>query len=75
MQRYTLKSNLKDIMKAKEITYIRQLSKESGVAFESCRRLYNDEAINISRDVLAQLCVHLDITLDDLLTIVPKKEE
>jgi DNA-binding Xre family transcriptional regulator len=74
MPQYTLHSNLNQIIQERNIT-IRQLSKDTGISFETIRRLVNGSAVNLSRHTLAQVCVVLDITLNELFDIVQLEEQ
>ena len=65
-----VKSNLKRILDDREIS-IRQLAKDTGLPFETLRRLYNDETKQYQRDTIGRIYEVLDVELSDLLTLVP----
>lgn len=65
-----VKSNLKRILDDREIS-IRQLAKDTGLPFETLRRLYNDETKQYQRDTIGRICEVLDVELSDLLTLTP----
>lgn len=69
-----VKCNLKAILDdrkgtANEIS-IRQLAEQSGLKFETVRRLYHDETKRYQRESIAAICVTLGVGIDDLLTLV-----
>lgn len=64
-----VKSNLKSILDDKEMS-IRQLSSETGITFETLRRLYNDDTKQYQRDTIGKVCEVLDIEIQDLLLLV-----
>ncbi len=64
-----VKSNLKSILDDKGMS-IRQLSSETGITFETLRRLYNDDTKQYQRDTIGKICEVLDIKIQDLLLLV-----
>lgn len=62
------KSDLKKILEERDIT-IRQLSKDTGLPFETLRRLYHDDTKQYQRDTIGRICEVLDVGIDDLLTL------
>ena len=69
-----VKSNLKRILDDREIS-IRQLAKDTGLPFETLRRLYNDETKQYQRDTIGRICEVLDVELSDLLTLTPADDK
>ncbi|UPT60484.1 helix-turn-helix domain-containing protein [Geobacillus thermoleovorans] len=72
-----VKSNLKAILEARDMS-VRELSRLTGLPFESLRRLYTDETKQYQRDTIGRICEVLNIELSDLLILVdddePEKE-
>lgn len=64
-----VKSNLKAILDERNIS-IRQLSADTDIAFETLRRLYNDQTKQYQRDTIGKLCEVLNIEIQDLLILV-----
>ena len=64
-----VKSNLKVILDERNIS-IRQLSADTDIAFETLRRLYNDQTKQYQRDTIGKLCEVLNIEIQDLLILV-----
>lgn len=69
-----VKSNLKAILEERGKS-IRQLSKETGLPFESLRRLYTDETKQYQRETIGRICEVLNIELSDLLILVDEPEK
>lgn len=65
-------SNLKAILDERKWS-IRKLEEESGLKFETLRRLYNDETKQYQRDTIGRLCEVLNVEIGDLLKL--KKDE
>lgn len=63
------KSNLKNILDERNIP-IRQLAKDTGIQFETLRRLYHDTSKQYSRDTIGRVCEVLKIEVSDLLILV-----
>ncbi|KRG13362.1 hypothetical protein ACA30_15810 [Virgibacillus soli] len=66
-----IKSNLKTLLGDKSI---RQFAKETGLPFETLRRLYNDETERYQRDTLARVCETLNVGIDEVLLLVNDEE-
>lgn len=64
-----VKCNLKVILDERKIS-IRQLAQDTGIGFESLRRLYNDEAKSYTKNVIEKVCKELDIEINELLILV-----
>lgn len=67
-----VKSNLKAILDEKEIS-IRQFAKDTGLQYETLRRMYNDDTKQYQRDTLGRICEILDVGIDEILTIVDEE--
>lgn len=69
-----VKSNLKSIIDNRKGTRdeisLRQLAEQSGLKFETVRRLYHDETKQYQRKSIAAICDTLNIELCDLLVLV-----
>lgn len=65
---FQVRSNLKTLLDKREIS-IRQLSKDTGLQFETLRRLYHDNSKQYHRDTLAKICEVLNVEVDDLLIL------
>jgi putative transcriptional regulator len=63
------KSNLKDILDKKSWS-IRKLSDETGLPFETLRRLYNDETKQYQRDTIGRICEVLGVEISELITLI-----
>ncbi|ODG93755.1 hypothetical protein BED47_00880 [Gottfriedia luciferensis] len=63
-----VKSNLKSILDQKGIS-IRKLSEDSGIPFETLRRLYNDDTKQYQRDTIGRVCEVLNVGISDLLEL------
>jgi len=61
-------SKLKTILDERGLS-IRKVASDTGLQFESVRRLYNDDTERFPREVLAKLCEYLNIKIEDLLTL------
>ena len=61
-------SKLKTILDERGLS-IRKVASDTGLQFESVRRLYNDDTERFPREVLAKLCKYLNIKIEDLLTL------
>jgi DNA-binding Xre family transcriptional regulator len=77
-----VKSELKKILDQREIS-IRKFAEmtkpfttdETGIKFETLRRLYNDETMQFQRDTIGTVCETLDIEIKDLLVLVDKEND
>lgn len=63
-----VKSNLKAILDARSIS-IQQFARDSGLKFETLRRLYNDDTKQYQRDTIGTVCKVLEIKIDELLIL------
>ena len=61
-------STLKKILDERNLS-IRKVASDTGIAFESVRRIYNNDTERFPRDVLAKLCAYLDVGIADLLEL------
>ncbi|MFD2654500.1 helix-turn-helix domain-containing protein [Gracilibacillus thailandensis] len=68
-----VKSNLKSILDERGVS-IRKLANETGLKFETVRRLYNDQTKQYQRDSIGAICVYLSIEVGDLLTLTDEGE-
>lgn len=66
------KSNLKTILDERNIS-IRQFAEDTGLPFETLRRLYNDETKQYQRDTIGRVCEVLEVEISDIL-ILEKQE-
>ncbi|MFD4706086.1 helix-turn-helix domain-containing protein [Gottfriedia sp. NPDC058432] len=64
-----VKSNLKSILDQRGIS-IRKLSEDSGIPFETLRRLYNDDTKQYQRDTIGRVCEVLNVEVGELLVLV-----
>ncbi len=69
-----VKCNLKAILDKNKIS-IRQLERDTGIGFESLRRLYNDDAKSFTKKNIEVLCSKLNIGIDELLILVKDDEK
>lgn len=63
-----VKSNLKQIIDQRGVT-IRQLADDSGLKFETVRRLYHDKTVQYHRKSIAHICDALNVDVSDLLSL------
>ncbi|WP_342415609.1 helix-turn-helix transcriptional regulator [Paenibacillus sp. FSL R10-2782] len=63
-----IRSNLLTILNEKDIT-IRQLSKNIDYRYETVRSLCHNQIERLPLDLLAKICVYLDIRIEDILTL------
>lgn len=68
---FTLASGLKPILDERGLS-IRQLAAAIDYRPESVRMLYNNDMERLPRDLIARVCVYLDIDISDLLHINEK---
>jgi DNA-binding Xre family transcriptional regulator len=68
-----VKSNLKAVLKEKELS-IRQLAEQTGLSFETLRRMYHDQTRQYNRDMLAKVCESLEININELLLLVDEQD-
>lgn len=68
-----VRSNLKAILEERKKS-IRKLAEETGLNFETLRRMYNDETKQFNRDMLAKVCQVLEIEINELLILVDTKK-
>ncbi|KJD47318.1 helix-turn-helix domain-containing protein [Paenibacillus terrae] len=68
-----IRSNLLTILNEKDIT-IRQLSKNIDYRYETVRSLCNNQIERLPLDLLAKICVYLDIRIEEILTLEKKCE-
>jgi DNA-binding Xre family transcriptional regulator len=68
------KSQLKQILDERKIS-IRSLAEQTGIPFETVRRLYNDTTVRYERNTLGKICEALNIEISDLLVLVESDDE
>jgi DNA-binding Xre family transcriptional regulator len=61
-------SRLKAILDERGIS-IRKAAADTGIQFESLRRLYNNDTERFPREILARLCTYLKVDISDLLEL------
>ncbi len=59
---------LKTILDSRGLS-IRKVAADTGVQFESLRRLYNNETERLPREILAKLCDYLQVDIADLIKL------
>ncbi len=62
-----VRSNLKLILDDRPDLTIRKLAEQSGLKFETVRRLYHDQTVQFHRKSIAQVCDTLKIDISELL--------
>jgi len=62
------KSNLKRILNDRDMS-IRKLANDSGLPFETLRRMYNDDTKQYQRDTIGRICEVLDVDISELLML------
>jgi DNA-binding Xre family transcriptional regulator len=68
------KSNLKAKLDEREIS-IRQFAEDTGLPFETLRRLYNDDTKQYQRDTLGRICEVLGVEISDILILVNEESD
>ncbi|MEK4884900.1 helix-turn-helix transcriptional regulator [Bacillus sp. FSL W8-0223] len=68
-----VKSNLKQILESRKMS-IRSLSEQTGIPFETVRRLYNDTTVRYERNTLGKICETLNIDISDLLVLIKEED-
>jgi DNA-binding Xre family transcriptional regulator len=63
--------NVVAIANKRGITSARQLSKATGIPLSACNRLFHKDTENFSRTTLERLCLGLETTPGELLTLAP----
>lgn len=66
-------SNLKALLDERDIS-IQQFARDTGLKFETLRRLYNDETKQFQRDTIGRVCEVLDVRIDELIVLIDDKE-
>lgn len=66
-------SNLKAILDAREIS-IQQFARDTGLKFETLRRLYHDDTKQYQRNTIGRVCEVLAIPIDELLLLIDDDE-
>lgn len=66
-------SNLKALLDERSIS-IQQFARDTGLKFETLRRLYNDDTKQYQRDTIGRVCEVLDVKIDELIILVDNKE-
>ena len=68
-----VKSNLKALLDERD-TSIQQFSRDSGLKFETLRRLYNDDTKQFQRDTIGRVCEVLNVGIAELLLLTDEKD-
>jgi DNA-binding Xre family transcriptional regulator len=68
-----IKSNLKAILDERNIS-IRQFAEDTGLPFETLRRLYNDDTKQYQRDTIGRVCEVLGVEISDILILVNEED-
>ncbi|AZB43518.1 XRE family transcriptional regulator [Bacillus sp. FJAT-42376] len=68
-----LKSNLKNLLEERGWS-IRKLAEETGLQFETLRRLYNDDTKQYQRETIGRICEVLNVELSEVLILVDTEE-
>lgn len=63
------KSNLKALLDERGIS-IQQFARDTGLKFETLRRLYNDDTKQYQRDTIGIVCKTLGVSIDQLLLLI-----
>jgi DNA-binding Xre family transcriptional regulator len=63
-----VRSNLKQLLDEREIS-IRKFAEDTGLQFETLRRMYNDETKQYNKKMIARVCEELNIKISDLLIL------
>lgn len=69
-----VKSNLKALLDERGIS-IQQFSRDTGLKFETLRRLYNDDTKQYQRDTIGRVCEVLGVGIEELLVFTNDKED
>lgn len=64
-----LKNNLKILIIRDGWKSIRQFTQAAGLNYEAVVRLVNDTAKSIDKELLVELCEHLDCRIEDIFEI------
>ncbi|MET3658455.1 helix-turn-helix domain-containing protein [Sporosarcina psychrophila] len=67
-------SNLKAILDERNIS-IQQFARDTGLKFETLRRLYNDDTKQFQRDTIGRVCEVLDVGIDELIVLIDEDKE
>lgn len=67
-----VKCSLKTILDSRSLS-IRKVAADTGIQFESLRRLYNNDTERYPREILAKLCDYLKVDICDLIKLEIKK--
>ena len=59
---------LKPIIDGRNIS-IRKVAADTGINFESLRRIYNNDTERFPKEILAKLCEYLDVDISDILKL------
>jgi DNA-binding Xre family transcriptional regulator len=68
------KSNLKVILDERDIS-IRKFAEDTGLPFETLRRLYNDDTKQYQRDTLGRICEVLGVEINEVLILVNEESD
>jgi putative transcriptional regulator len=67
-----IRVNLDELVKARDITMYR-LAKDTGVTYPTLWKLQTGRAQRIGFDVIEKLCLYLECSPGDLLSVIPGK--
>lgn len=62
-------SNLKALLDDRGIS-IQQFSRDTGLKFETLRRLYNDDTKQFQRDTVGRVCEVLNVGIGELIVLI-----
>lgn len=65
---------LKEIMDQRGLS-IRKVAADTGIQFESLRRIYNNETERMPLNILAKLCDYLEVDISDILKLEGKDRQ
>ncbi|WP_318243546.1 helix-turn-helix transcriptional regulator [Fictibacillus norfolkensis] len=63
-----MKSNLKKLLDDRGIS-IRRFSEDTGLQFETLRRMYNDDTKQYNKLMIAKVCEELEVEISELLVL------
>jgi DNA-binding Xre family transcriptional regulator len=63
-----VRSNLKKLLDERSMS-IRKFSADTGLQFETLRRMYNDDTKQYNKQMIAKVCEELEIEISDLLIL------
>jgi DNA-binding Xre family transcriptional regulator len=66
------KSNLKVVLDKRNIS-IRKFAEDTGLQFETLRRLYNDDTKQYQRETIGRICEVLGVEINDILILIDEE--